>query len=340
MARTAGDGPSNVTIRAVHLHLVINPTAGRKGTRRMLDGLVQALEAGGDTVTRYETKAAGDAGRHLAALEADAADRILVVGGDGTLREAINGRALELPWPVGVLPLGTANLVGRELGMPLGGSIRRYVEAIRRLEPVTVGALSIEGTSVPARYALACVGVGMDARIVRVIDELRAAQRARTGGATGGYSQWIRPIWHQIRHHEFPNLRVTVDGQRTLRASAVVVQNARNYGGVFRLCPDAGMTSGALTAVLIRSRSRRDLMRILANALLRRVAHDKGVRLIRGEQVRIESPTPEPVQADGDPSGQTDVTIRLEQQAIQLLRVGAPTQAVGTPPTASRIAAS
>lgn len=298
----------------MRLHFVVNPVSGRGRAPTVVARVADALREDGLESTHYVTKAPGDASRHVGALADDACDRLIVVGGDGTLREVMNGRPHPFPWPVGIVPFGTANLIGRELGMPLnpttGGVGRQLVEATRW----DVDVLRVSGSGRADEVAVGVVGAGLDAELVRAVSALRAE------AAGGGYGRWLRPLWNVFQGFRFPRLRVTVDGRRTYAASACVIQNAHNYGGLFVLSPDAALDSGRLDVFMIRAATHRDLFRIMTGAFLRRVHKHKDVKLVRGTSVRVRADAPVAVQADGDPAGVTDLDVELLPRAATLLR--------------------
>lgn len=295
-------------------HFVVNPVAGRGTSVALIGAVAEALRAAGDEVTSYVTTAAGDAGRHAGELEEDALDRLVVVGGDGTLREIINGRDV-IPWPVGIVPMGTANIIAREARMPLDRKAAHLAQALRKATPWQVDLIVLKRGAEGEERALANVGAGVDADIVHTISALRAS-----ADGAGGYSRWVRPMWRTLCSFSFPRLRVTVDGRRTYAAAACTVQNARNYGGVFELSPDAALDSGGLEVVLLRARTNRDLFRILFASWFRRAPLQNDVQIISGRHVRIESTEPVRLQADGDPAGRTDVELELLPGALTLLR--------------------
>lgn len=303
----------------MHLHFIVNPVAGRGGTVPLLDEVEVMLREHGFEVSRYVTTGAGDAGRHIRELPEDAADRIVVVGGDGTLREVVNGRPAPLPWPIGLIPVGTANLVARELYMPRKGTPRALAEALRTAKPWPVDLLELSRPGEDPVFAVANVGVGLDASIVHAID----SNRTKTSGS-GGYKKWVRPIWESFRGFRFPKMAVTIDGRRTFRASSVVIQNAYNYGGLFHLAPDAALDSHKCHVMLLRCHARRDLFRVLLGAFRKKVASYRDVRLEQGTTVQLHTDERAPVQADGDPAGHTNVTVRLLPNALTLLRAAGP----------------
>lgn len=300
-------------------HLVVNPVAGRGRAGPLADEVARALTARGVEVTLHRTQSADQARAHVAALAVDALDRLVVVGGDGTLRDVVNARPLPLPWPVGLVPVGTANVVGRELRMALGAAPATYALALERATPFEADLLELTRPDGARSFAVANVGAGLDAAIVGAV----AMARARRAGQ-GGYAVWVRPILSTVARFAFPRLLVTVDGARTFEAAAVVLQGAASYGGVFRLAAGAALNAGRLHVSLVEGRTRRDLLRILTRAALRRADRDAQLRILTAHEVEIRGDRPTACQADGDPSGQTPLRVRLAPRALTLLRAPRP----------------
>ena len=299
----------------MRFHIIVNPAAGRRSAADLLASVRTHLESRGATVEIYETKSAGDAGRHVGELAADACDRLILVGGDGTLAEVVNGRTGRLPWPIGLIPRGTANLVARELNMPLSEAPRRIADALWQAEPWEVNVLEmVRGQEVTR--AVANVSVGMDAEVVRAISTVRSGRSS----ASGGYTRWVRPILDAIRGFRFPRFSITVDGQHTYRAGACMVQGTTNYGGLFRLAPQAALDAPKLHVTMLRPASRRDLVRLVTLGMMRRIHKAKDCVILEAEHVRIEAPKTVPVQSDGDPAGETDLSVRIRRGALTLLR--------------------
>ncbi|MFW6108647.1 MAG: diacylglycerol/lipid kinase family protein, partial [bacterium] len=93
---------------------VVNPIAGRGRGRAMAVRLAEALSQRGMELELAATSQAGD-GRSAAGRAGDY-DLLVAVGGDGTLNEVVNG--LEADCPVALFPLGTGNVLAKELRLP------------------------------------------------------------------------------------------------------------------------------------------------------------------------------------------------------------------------------
>lgn len=296
-------------------HIVVNPAAGRRTAVPLAEQISAGLEAAGHETSLHVTSRAGGAADHLRTLPDDACDRIVMVGGDGTLHEFVNSRADGLPWPVGVVPMGTANLVGRELKMPLNRKAEGLTRCLLASSPWLVDLMRMTHSDGRTEQAVANIGAGLDAEVVHAIADLRSG-----ASGTGGYIQWIPSIWGTVQAFRFPRLRVTIDGRRTFAAAACIVQNAQNYGGLFRLAPHAALDSGRLDVTLIRATTKRDLVRVVMGALARRAQRFTDVKMVRAERVHLRCGSRVHLQADGDPAGTTDVEIALLPKAMQLLR--------------------
>lgn len=292
----------------MRIHVVANPTAGRGRARALARDVGAALAARGAAVAVHLTTAPGDARAYVASLSPTSGDRVVAVGGDGTLHEIVNAFPAPFPFAVAVVPLGTANLVARDARVPLAGDVETHARIALEGLPWRVDLLETD-----AGRSLANVGVGLDAEVVR------AVARARRGGV-GGYARWLGPIAKTFLDYVPPALEVTVDGGRVVRGGAAVVQNTHNYGGLFTLASDARMDDGRLEVTILRRASRRGFFLMLLRAYAGRLDRDRSVEILAGTSVEIRASAPVAVQTDGDPSGTTPARVRVLPGALTLLR--------------------
>lgn len=100
------------------LFLVMNPCSGKKRANKVLAEIIDVFNRADYEVTAYMTAARGDATRAAAARAADF-DRIVCIGGDGTLNEVIAGlHEIGQQTPIGYIPAGSTNDFANSLGLP------------------------------------------------------------------------------------------------------------------------------------------------------------------------------------------------------------------------------
>jgi len=275
-----------------------NPIAGRGKAPLWIDAMVSRLAQAGHEIDVFLTRKSGDAKARAAAVTPeDGFDRLIIAGGDGTLNEVVNGLRNPSATPIAQLPMGTANILARELGLPrdpLGTADMLCNGNIRRLD---VGLL---GT----RLFLAVTSVGFDAMVVEAI------HAGRSG--TLGMAAYIKPILKTLRHYRPPPLTIIIDEHTQVEGKFAVVSNIRNYGGLFSITDRAAADSGHLDICIMRRGHIPALLSYTASALCKRMSRRGDIAYLTGQSVRIEAPRPFPVEVDGEFGGLTpcDITLR------------------------------
>ena len=280
MTVAAAAGPPSRRFVVIH-----NPTAGRR-RRRRLDQVLAALRGAGAEIAVHRTRAAGDAGRLAAALPLDDVAALLVAGGDGTVNEVIGGlmeRAGTKP-PLGVVPLGTANVLAAELGLPsnAGDLARLFLAGTRR---------TIHLGQAGGRPFAMMAGAGLDAHVVRDLEPRLKRLLGKAAYALGALRHILaggRPAYH-----------VTVDGIG-YRAGGVILANGRFYGGRFVCAPAASLDRPELQVCLFPAGGRINEFLCSAAVVLGQLHRLPGYRVVPGFRVRIDGPAGDPVQGDGD----------------------------------------
>lgn len=289
--------------------IIVNPDAGagRGRGRHRLICLVEALERRGCiVVVRRAGRELGDAERLAREAEADF-DVIAAAGGDGTFNAVVNGlsSAAAATRPVALLPLGTANVLARDVGLP------RRVEALADL--IAAGAAQpVWPGRAGDRLFLTMASSGFDAAVVAAVDPRLKRHFGRVAFA------WaiLVGLWRYRAHQ----LTVRADGI-DYRVAGAIAAKGRFYAGPFVIAPDADLSEPVLDLVLLRRGSRRTILSILAALLLGRVANCGHLQYLRTRAaVVISSDDPLPVQADGEPLAPLPITIRIAERPIWLVR--------------------
>ncbi|MBI2193656.1 MAG: diacylglycerol kinase family lipid kinase [Planctomycetes bacterium] len=282
--------------------LIVNPVSGRGRGREAAPAIVQHLEQARIRAEIYYTAQAGDARKRASEIRNEY-DLVAAVGGDGTLNEVLNG--LAAPLPLGLFPLGTANVLALELGIPRTPDA--FAHLVARGRTAEIDLFRANG-----RIGFFSLGAGFDGMVVEQHHRDRR-------GATSKWA-YVPAVVHCLRNYRTPDLRVTLDGERWEGIPQVIIANTRHYGGrLFSLAADRRMDDGLYECYLFRGRGRWAIVRYLARALTRRLLRGDDPALRRAGRIDIESVRPIPYQIDGDFGGWTPVQIEVLPRAARIL---------------------
>ncbi len=261
---------------------------------------------------------------HATELAVEAVNRgyrkIIVVGGDGTLNEVVNGLFLQKQCePKGVLlaviAVGTGNDWVRTFGIP-----RNYTAAIRAIKEghsflQDVGKVVYTESKVEhTRYMANVAGLGFDAYVIQIFNHLKLK---------GYKGKWLY-LYSLIRGFfsaKPAGATIEVDGKviynKLLFSLAAGV--CRYNGGGIQQLPRAVANDGLLDLTIIRPvhwwhvvfRAKR-----LFNGQIYSIGH---VEYAQGKEVKITSAPPMPLETDGELQGETPVTISVVPQAIKVV---------------------
>jgi diacylglycerol kinase family enzyme len=309
------------TVSAVRALLVVNPSATTT-TAAGQDVIAHALSSEiklDVVVTRYRGHAADLAAR----ARTEAVDLVVVLGGDGTVNEALNGLLAEGPGEgvpaLGVVPGGSANVFARALGVP-----REPLEATHTL----LGAIA-EGRSrtvglgrADERWFSFNAGLGWDADVIASMERARGRGREATPARYVATS--IRR-WTRARVDP-PDLTVEIPGQEPVsgvRLALVSNTDPWTYLGARPVRTNPGCSfDGGLGVFALRHLGLPTVLRLVHQVLRRDGA--TGLRsVVRHDDVsalRITSSEPVNLQVDGDHLGQrSDVEFVAVPEALRVV---------------------
>lgn len=284
--------------------VLFNPVSGGGRGKATADSIVEALRRQGIAATEYPTRHAG----HATALAQEAAqagvELLLVVGGDGTLRDATAGLdAVGADLPVGLIPAGTGNDLARTLKLPRSQNAALEVAlhgAERRLDLWRWNGSLFVNVS----------GVGLDAAVATEVNS--RSDRLR------GAPAYIAALARVLPRFQPPQLRLEwPEGSWEGAAWLVAFGNGQCYGGGMRIAPNAIPDDGLLDVVVIEAVSRGELLRQFP--LLFTGGHVKHprVRTFRTSQVRLDGSS-QHATVDGELIGKVPATVTLAERKLRL----------------------
>lgn len=274
--------------------VLYNPTAGAGRADYLSERACRVLEANGYAVERQPTLGPGSA-TSLARRASHETELLVVAGGDGSLREALAGLGDSAARvPVGIVPCGNANVIARELAIPLDGDAALEVLAAGASQAVDVGVIGEE-------IFLAMVGIGWDARTTANLAALRRTRLGARWYAAWADSAYVACGLAALIARTPVRLQIHVDGRALERDyRAVVVANHATYGKGWSLTPEARFDDGLLH-YQARKRFGFPFVAIQLLAAMRRrrapsFVSDHGA----GKHIVIRGARPFPFHVDGD----------------------------------------
>lgn len=287
--------------------LVANAKAGRVRGEAGVVRIEQRLrDAGMEVVTLPPSRPDRMAGALANALagEAPGETRVVVAGGDGTINSALPALA-GTGFPLAILPVGSVNVLARELGVPreLGAAIG--VASQGRLRRIDLG------TANGKPFAL-MAGMGFDAEVVGSV-----AQDVKN--VVGSFAYVGRGL-HLLATYPPSRFRIEADGEKfETEAWLAVVANASRYSYRWRLAPEASIDDGWLDLCLFSSQSLTGTARQVIAVLSGRHATHPGVRHMRAKSLTFDCEPSVAFQLDGDAVGSTPVQVRVAPRALSVL---------------------
>ncbi|WP_379878394.1 diacylglycerol/lipid kinase family protein [Lacibacterium aquatile] len=262
--------------------VILNPTAGSAKGERLAKALA-VLAEGDCRVEIRPTGARGDAetfARQAAGLGEFRA--VIAAGGDGTINEVVNGLAGS-SMPLGLLPMGTANVLASELGI---ADPQAAAKAIVNGKTRTIHLGRCGG-----RYFTMMAGVGFDARVVAGI---RTAEKRRLGKLA-----YVLQSGRELFARPSPRLEVMLDGTAEI-ASSVIIANGHYYAGRYVVAPEASLNRPELIACRFTRGDKFGILRAAAFLGMGIMPHLPDLSRKPVSRIELNEPAGEPVQADGD----------------------------------------
>jgi len=286
------------------LVIIANPIAGGGRAYRRIQAYLRQWPHPDWKIEILTTRRRDQAGLFAEGLLEDPPDILAICGGDGTVNE-VASRVPHPPFPIALLPAGTANVVARELRIPLDPVRALQVAlngAVRRVDLGELGA--------GARRFLFVAGIGFDAYVVA---KVRPDLKNKIGMAA-----YAAAIISCLRNYSFPEFQVVVEG-RSYTATSCLACNAKSYGGGLLFCPEADMGDGLLDVLVLEKQSRIALARFLLQAWRGKAENREWIHRLRARTLQIEGGDEALVQADGELAGSPPVKIGLTHAAFPLV---------------------
>jgi diacylglycerol kinase (ATP) len=301
--------------------VILNPYAGRWKALRMRGDVELMLKAAGLDYEIVLTEAPGHGTELAAQAVRDGFTPIISAGGDGSISEVVNGMAsasqalgLEHPTPLGILPLGSANDLVVNLGMPT--DMKAAVDVIiggktRLVDLGQVTAWSLDKSSSKQRYFDNNSAIGLEPSVTIIQQRIQYIH---------GTLRYLVATLLCIAQNPQWTMRLEWDGGEYQGPTTLVtVGNNPLTGGLFYMTPHADPSDGLLTFVYGYIPTRLKILSILPKTMKSgpgNYVEHPAIHEIHGTHLRISSDQPTPVHADGEIL--FEATQHIEYQVLPL----------------------
>ena len=291
---------------------IYNPVSGARTPDRKIHEIRGVLEVSAGEVRLAPTRGPHHSSELAREAVADGCDLVAVLGGDGTTNEVVQGLAGTARPALLVLPGGTANVMVREVGLPMDPVAAATLLPSLEEQAIQLGLVEFDegGT----RYFLLMFGAGIDAAIAaRTLPPLKR----RLGTA----AFWIRGAQQAL--HRLPRLRIAQGGGPggNRASSLVVVSKSRSYGGGLVCTPSANLLSGHFEVAYFAGTGRAQYCGYLLAAACEMTARWPGIQHTQATHLRLEPCDGEHVQfqVDGEVAGALPARVSVSPLSVTVL---------------------
>jgi len=295
--------------------IIYNPAAGRFPVVAAIPSAERALRAAGWEVASLETRSGGHATELATSAAARGIDAVFAVGGDGTIGQVASG-LVGSQTALGILPAGTANVWGKELGMqPYSWIARNAVEANAKLlaeSPIYAVDVGVCNQQPFLMWA----GLGLDALSVQKVEPRFRLEKFFAVPEYAATTLLASARWRGI------SLRIWADGEEIKgHYILAVINNIRHYmGGLANLSPDAMLDDGIFDLWLFSGKTPADALRFVFEMWSGRHVDSAHIRRVPFRELRLEADTDFAVQTDGEPRFDTkSAEISIRKRALRVL---------------------
>ena len=290
--------------------LIHNPFAGLRG-HTLAHRTARALERAGASVVVVRLR--GPDARHayddlLSKVQVEKFDAVLAAGGDGTVR-ALAAACANSHVPVGIIPMGTGNVLAHEIGLSRKPKEIAHVAMKGDVQ-------EIYGASINGEAFFLMSGVGFDGDVIRNLN-LNTKRRI-------GKLAYTLPIIRALLKKPIP-FTIHVDGQEH-ETTWIVAANVSHYAGGFTIAQNASIVRPDLNVVLFKGQSRSERILELLALATGRLANCKTISIMPCQELIVAQGSSGtrnearlPVEADGDVLGYSPVKIRAGTTKLNLI---------------------
>ncbi len=304
-------------------HFILNPVSRSGKSRKLWDTVIEPyLEAANIPHAAHFSEKPGDISRlteEIASKASDVPHRIVILGGDGTLDEALQGIPDLSRIVLGYIPIGSGNDFTRDMPIPKDPirALRHILEA-ESTTAVDIGTVTYEDGS--CRRFIVSSGIGFDAAVCEETN--RSDMKGFLNRIGLGKLTYLGIALKQLFASKAVSCRIRLDDAEPVSVGRILFAAFMNHmyeGGGFKFAPGADYRDGMLDLCVVGDLPKVLILVALPTAFLGKHYIFRGITLYRARKVEIHTSIPLWVHTDGEVARRSDhLVITCQQQALQM----------------------
>jgi YegS/Rv2252/BmrU family lipid kinase len=263
---------------------IINPISGISDKKAIADHICKTMDRDRFNYEIYYTKYASDGFRQAREFAGMGFDRLIAVGGDGTVNEVARG-LLDSNTALGIIPLGSGNGFARHIKISLNYQKANQIAQNGEIISSDYGILN-------DKPFFCTAGIGFDAQVGQ-----RFAQIGRRGFVSYAQASVMEYFYYSPQ-----NYKITVDGRTfSRRAFMITFANTSQWGYNAYIAPNASLNDGLIDLVIVSPFSFVVAPIIGLRVFTKRLYHSRNIEIIRTREAVIEREKAGCIHIDGEP---------------------------------------
>ena len=288
------------------IHIIYNPNSGMRRTKKAAEVVKSALEAAGHEAIFHPTEGAGHCTEIVREINSSSEmQTVVIIGGDGTFSEALNGVVDFEKITFGLIPCGTGNDFAKKLRLP-----KSPKKAVVRI--LAGGVKNIDYIDLGEKRCLNVCGLGMD---VDVLVKYASMKHFR------GKIKYYLSLFYVLTHFKPHRVRYKIgDVEGEQDVFMVGACNGSYIGGGMALAPDSDVADGILDLVVIDNIKKPMIPIRLVPFLLGRMNRQPCTHIYQGTEAEIEilGEDPARVQVDGEVMDAPKLTCKIVSGKLRM----------------------
>ncbi|MBE5883680.1 MAG: diacylglycerol kinase family lipid kinase [Lachnospiraceae bacterium] len=305
-------------------HIIINPASrSGKGLAIWKEQVEPILLQEQVSYRSYFSKEAGDVAKITGEIIASATTfpvNIIILGGDGTVNEALQGISEPAKVVIGYIPTGSSNDFARDLKLPKDPAVALdMILHSGKVVNMDLGTVTYDNGE-KRRFAVSC-GIGFDAAICE--EAMHSKMKVVLNKLGLGKLTYVCIALKQLISAKKVSCVLTPDDDQPIKIDKLffVASMLHRYeGGGFMFCPEADYADGIIDLCVAGDLPKPLVLLAIPTALKGKHYRFKGITPYKAKTVKIETNTPLWVHTDGEVTRRaTSLTVTCDKQALQII---------------------